>query len=214
MSKDLLARHLVEDFCFYRKEAIRLTRRQNAITTRKLVDNIREHEVLAQILAKPHAAFVRANSRGVLHPLLSNPFRSPPLAYGGRFHTRFEQSLFYGANDIKTAMAEVAYHRFLDQKLSAAQLEPMQVPYISFTVKLVSQKALELVESPFDRWQARISHPSTYTHSQSFGAKMRQCGVEVFSFASARQKKGVCVGVLSAEAFAQNTPIAGKSLHW
>jgi len=205
---------LASHFKTYAGEIFRLVEGQHFIATRKLVDSDDEQRILEDILdaSKPSAPV--SNKRGELHYLLYTPFRYPPLKAGGRFHTRFEQSIFYGSQDLKTAMAEVAYGRFLFMSHSDAQFAPMQVPYTHFVVRVKSTQSLLLQNLPFTQHREAISQPSSYNASQTLGSAMRECGTQIFTYLSARQNGGVNVGLFSVEAFAQNKPVSGKDGHW
>lgn len=198
----------------YTREIYRLVEGQHYISTRPLVDSDEEHDVLEAILDASKPTAPTHNAQGPLHYLLYTPFRYPPLKTGGRFHTRIEQSIFYGSEELQTSMAEVAYGRFLFMQHSAAELAPMQVPYTHFVASVKSEKTLQLTKAPFDTHRAVLSHPTSYGASQAFGARMRQKDVELFTYYSARNPDGVNVGLFSVEAFQQNQPVKGKDGHW
>lgn len=203
-----------EHFTRYSHEVYRLVEGQYYISTRPLVDSDEEHDILEAILDNSKPIAPTYNKKGVLHYLLFTPFRYPPLKTGGRFHTRLEQSPFYGSHELQTAMAEVAYGRFLFNAHTQAEFSPMQVSYTHFVARLASNNALYLTKKPFQVYREHLSHPSSYTFSQPFGKAMRAAGVEVFTFFSARKTDGVNVGVFTVEAFAHNTPLKGKEGHW
>lgn len=198
----------------YEREIYRIVEGQHYVSTRPLVDSDEEHDVLEAILDASKPPAPTHNTRGALHYLLYTPFRYPPLKSGGRFHTRIEQSIFYGSEELKTSMAEVAYGRFLFMQHSAAEFAPMQVPYTHFVAAVQSSKTLRLTKAPFDAHRDMLSHPTSYAASQAFGARMRQKGIELFTYFSARNPNGVNVGLFSVEAFQQNQPIKGKDGHW
>lgn len=198
----------------YENELYRIVEGQHYISTRPLVDSDEEHDILEAILDASKPLAPTQNSNGPLHYLLYTPFRYPPLKSGGRFHTRIEQSIFYGSQELKTAMAEVAYGRMLFMVDTHANLKPMQVPYTHFVAKVKSQAALLLTNEPFAQHRSELSHPSSYEQSQRLGKKMREAGVELFTYFSARNQSGINVGLFSVEAFKHNTPIKGKEEHW
>ncbi len=198
----------------YENEIYRLVEGQYFISTRKLVDSDAEQELLESILDNSKPVAPTKNSKGNLHYLLYTPFRYPPLKTGGRFHTRIEQSIFYGSEELETSMAEIAFGRFLFMQNSDAKLEAMDVPYTHFMVKVKSAKSILLNKKPFDLEREKISHPSSYGYSQSLGKLMRDAGAELFTYFSARRKGGINVGLFSVEAFASNKPIAGRDKHW
>lgn len=212
--EELLSVNLVKNFTSYSGKIYRIVEGQYFIATRKLVDSAEEQRILEEILdaAKPSAP--TSNKRGELHYLLYTPFRYPPLKTGGRFHTRLEQSIFYGSEELKTSMAEVAYGRFLFMHHSEAEFVSMQVPYTHFMAQVKSAKSILLNSVPFDEYREIITHPVSYASSQSLGAAMRTIGTELFTYHSARNIDGVNVGLFSVEAFSSNQPVSGKDVHW
>jgi hypothetical protein len=156
----------------------RVVERQSYISTQKLVDTEEEHALLESMIENSKPIAPEYSSKGHLHWLLFTPFRYPPLLGGGRFHQRHEQSIFYGSEDVITAMAEVAYRRFLFLLDSQAELENQHVPHNSFTVDVKTNKGVFLDAPPFDTYRAKISNPESYKHSQALGTAMRENGVE------------------------------------
>lgn len=201
-------------FASFAADIHRLVEGQHYISTRRLVDSREEHDLLEAMLeaAKPPAP--KANSRGSLHYLLFTPFRYPPLRRGGRFHRAFEQSVFYGSDKRITAMAEIAYYRFVFMAHSEAKLGPMNVPYTHFLARVKSGKAVLLAAPPFAMHRAEISDPASYARSQPLGTRMREAGAEMFTAFSARWPEGENIGLFSPEALAANEPIIPRDSEW
>ncbi len=210
----LFSLELEKYFCSYSNDIYRIVEGQHFIATRKLVDNDDEQQILEDILDASKPPAPTHNARGALHYLLYTPFRYPPLKSGGRFHLRTEQSIFYGAEDLNTAMAEAAYGRFLFLHHTQAQFEPMQVPYTHFVVRVQSDAALKLHETPFHAYTPEISSPVSYRHSQALGARMRSLGTTLFVYPSARKPSGLNVGLFTPEVFLHNKPLRGRDGHW
>jgi hypothetical protein len=210
----LLLKNFQTHFKRYERNIYRLVEGQHFISTRKLVDNNEEQRLLEEILehSKPFAP--KQNAKGELHYLLFTPFRYPPLKGGGRFHTRDHQSIFYGAENIRTCMAEVAYGRFSFIKDTEARLTGMEVPYTHFMISVRSEKSILLTDPPFKNERERISHPTSYDMSQPLGLSMRLEGVKLFTYYSARDPEGINIGLFSVEAFSKNAPLQGKTEHW
>jgi hypothetical protein len=210
----LLSLPLTDYFQTYEHNLYRMVEGQHFISTRKLVNSDAEHHILETILDQSKPAVKTTNSRGELHYLLYTPFRYPPLISGGRFHTRIDQSIFYGSQELTTSMAEIAYGRFLFAQQSAAIFKPVHVPYTHFVVEVGSKKALLFTNTPLFAFRDLISDPASYAHSQPLGSAMRRAGAELFTYFSARCEKGINVGLFSSEAFKKNIPTKGKEGHW
>lgn len=201
-------------FSAYEAELHRLVEGQHYISTRRLVDSTEEQALLEQMLEETKPVAPKANSRGPLHYLLFTPFRYPPLKHGGRFHRAFEPSLLYAAEARETAMAEIAYYRFVFMAHSTAAFHPMAVPYTHFRLRVASAKAVLLTEPPFAKHRAAISDPLSYARSQALGAKIRAAGAEMLTFFSARWPDGRNAGLISPEALAANEPIFPPDSAW
>lgn len=181
---------------------------QHRVSTLRLVDDLAEQEVLEELLdrrAKPPAPS-GAEFDG-LHYLLATPFRYPPLRHGSRFGARTERSIWYGAEEIRTALAEVAYYRLLFLAGSTAPIAHVASEHSAFRASVATARGLDLLAPPFARHRALLSSPVGYGAGQALGTVMRSAGIEAFRYASARDREGgVAMGVLSPRAFASKRP--------
>ncbi len=91
----------------------RVVEGQRIISTRSLVDSDAEHDLLEELIDASKPALPPEPAFAGLHYLLYTPFRYPPLRHGSRFGRRHERALWYGAEELDTALAEVAYYRLL-----------------------------------------------------------------------------------------------------
>jgi hypothetical protein len=181
---------------------------QHRIATRALVDSIEEHELLEALIegAKPR---VPEGMQAGLDYLLFTPFRYPPLRRGSRFGTRGERGIWYGSEQIRTVLSEVGYYRllFLDGTDAAPHLTPLVTTLTVFQVELESSHAVDLKLGPFDAHGALISSKTTYADSQRLGRDMREAGIDLFRYPSARDTMaGINVGLFSPAAFAAKKP--------
>ena len=190
-------------------EIIRVVENQEQIATNSLVDNLDEQALLEQMLesSKPK---LNSSVTG-LHYLLSTPFRYPPLKYGSRFGSRFEPSLFYGSENIQTALSESAYYRFLFW-YGMVQPPPggrLTTEHTVFAANYTTNNALQLQSGCFEHYRSALIDPVDYTATQLLGVKMRAATVEVFQFESARDflQKGVNIALFSPKAFSNTQPI-------
>ena len=182
----------------------RVVESQHQVSTRKLVDSDAEQQVLEQLIesAKPPE-----RTRGRMHYLLFTPFRYPPLRYGSRFGGRHEPGIWYGAETLRTAFAEVAYYRLLFLEGTSADLGLVQTELTSFRAAVRTRKGIDLTRPPFDAFRDAISNPLSYSESQLLGTAMREANVEAFRFQSARDVDGgTNVGVFSPTAFGRRIP--------
>jgi hypothetical protein len=207
--QELLSIDLLCHIKNYSGSVYRVVNADYDISTRQLVDNTQEQFILDNlILDKP-----RKLEEKNLHPLLSKPFRKPPLKDGQRFHRKHETSIFYGAKNLKTALTEIAYHIFRLIRKSDAQLSAISPSYMCFMVSVETSKAIRLTENPFNDYRAEISHPSSYRISQELGSLIRQTGVELFDYYSARDRNGINLGIFTPNVF-PDIPIIDRDGYW
>lgn len=187
-----------------RLTAWRVVEAQHEVSTRKLVHSAAEQELLEALLERVKPPALDGTQ---LHYLLFTPLRYPPLRHGSRFGTRRERGIWYGSEQQRTAFAEVAYYRVLFLEGTAAALEPLHTALTSFTVRLRSERGIDLTLPPFAAYDADISSPRSYRASQPLGRAMRDAAVELFRFRSARDTEGgTNVGAFAAAVFHRATP--------
>ena len=192
----------------HRGVAWRAVEDQHRISTRKLVDSDEEHELLEDLIDETKPSLPEGLPQ-TLDYLLFTPFRYPPLQRGSRFGTRSEHGIWYGSEQIRTVFAEVGYYRllFLDGTAAAPELTPLYLKFTVFNVDLKSDRAVDLTKAPFRAHHALISSKTDYVGSQRLGTAMRDHGVEVFRYVSARDTDaGVNIGLFSPSAFASKKP--------
>ena len=185
-------------------EPLRVVEAQHLASTRKLVDTREEQELLEDLIeaAKPPDV-----TRGRQHYLLSTPFRYPPLPHGSRFGTRLDRGIWYGSESLRSAFAEVAYYRLLFIEGTAAQLGTLHAQLTSFSVRARTRRGVDLVAPPFAAHRKRISSRSSYSASQLLGSDMRQAGVEMFRYQSARDASGgINIGIFTPRVFGGARP--------
>lgn len=182
----------------------RVVESQHEISTRKLVDSAAEQELLEELIDRVKPPIVVGERQ---HYLLFTPFRYPPLRHGSRFGGRHERGIWYGAESPRTAFAEVAYYRLLFLEGTHAELDLLTTELTAFTVRMRSAHGIDLTAPPFNAHHAQIASPVSYADSQALGAGMREAGVEVFRFPSARDAEGgVNVGVFTPTVFHAAAP--------
>ena len=175
----------------------RVVEAQHILTTRTLVDSIEEHEILEQLIesSKPPIGHDK-------NYLIATPFRYPPLPYGSRFGSFLEPSIWYGAQELETAFAEVSYYLQKFRNDSSADLGILNLVHTAFSTNIRTTCGIRLEEPPFQQYRALIADKDNYQHSQALGIDMRQASVEAFTFFSARSlHNGINIGIFSAAVF-------------
>lgn len=188
----------------------RLVESQERVATLGYVDTLEEQALLEEMLegSKPDYP---ADCRADLHYLLATPFRYPPLAWGSRFGGRHEPGIFYGGASPHTTLAEAAYYRlvFWHSMQAAPPAAVLHSEHTLFTATWRSQRGVRLHQLPFDRHRELLRDPADYRQTQALGHAMREAGVEVFEYASARDPEGgSCAGLFTPAAFTRRKPTA------
>jgi hypothetical protein len=184
---------------------------QHQVSTRKLVDTAEEQELLEDLIdrAKPPAP---AATR--MHYLLSTPFRYPPLRHGSRFGTRREPGIWYGSETRETVFAEVAYYRLVFLEGSAADLGVVTTQLTAFTVHARSARGIDLTAAPFASHRRTIASPVKYADTQALGRAMRDAGVQLFRYPSARDPDGGAnIGAFVLDVFGKARPRELQTWH-
>ena len=164
-------------------------------STRKLVDSDTEQAVLEELLDAHAKPPVPPEFAG-LHYLLSTPFRHPPLRNGSRFGTRGERGILYGARELPTAFAEVAYYRLLFLEGTGADLGTVSVELTAFSFGIAARRAIDLTRAPFASFEGEISSKTSYQAPQQLGHEMRTSGAQCCLYVSARAPgRSVCIAV-------------------
>lgn len=184
---------------------------QHQVSTRKLVDTAEEQALLEELIDRAKPPDV---TRGSVHYLLATPFRYPPLPHGSRFGTRHERGIWYGSESVAAAFAEVAYYRLVFLEGTRADIGAITTQLTAFTVAARSSRGLDLTAPPFDSHRRKISSRARYTESQALGAAMRDAGVELFRYHSARDPAGgVNVAAFTPAVFGKSKPRDFRTWH-
>ena len=193
-----------------RLEPWRVVEGQHQVSTRKLVGSDAEQALLEDLIetVKPG----RLEPSG-LHYLLATPFRYPPLRHGSRFGGRFEPALWYGAETLEAALAEVAYYRMVFLEGTTADLDGIETELTSFRARVRTERGADLTVGRFAEHRAALASPESYAASQATGADMRAAGIHAFRYPSARHAGGVGVALFEAAAFARKRPYALEAWH-
>ena len=193
--------------------AWRLVEAQHRVSTLKLVDGVEEQALLEDILEETKPP-VPAPCRG-LDYLLATPFRyDAPYPQGSRFRRAgMTPGVFYGAERVGTAVAEMVFYRFL------FFAEAPEVPwpdnaadYTGFAADVAVSGGLDLTRGALARDAALWTDPLDYGACQDLAAAARAAGVETIRYRSARDPDGGAnLAVLTCEAFAAPSPVERQS---
>lgn len=188
----------------------RVVEAQHRASTMRLVDSLDEQRALEDLLESSKPPLPAAAEH--LHYLLATPFRYPaPPPDGSRFRGRGDGGVWYGADHVHTALAEVAYWRlkFLADSPATPDLPP--VPHTALRAH-VAGSTLNLMLPPFDRDAAQWEDPASYVATQALARIAREASIALIRYRSVRDPQHRrCVAVLTPTAFRGTDPLEQKT---
>ena len=190
------------------ESAWRMVASQPVAATMKLVDTQEEQDLLESLLEESLPA--RPGGTVDLDDLLAAPFRSPPWRGGSRFRGARDPGVFYGAQSVRTAGAELGYWRwrFLRDAVDLERLEP--VAQTAFRVDAATQM-VDLRHAPFDRDASVWQDPTHYDSTQQFARVARQAQIGGIVYRSVRDPQPAwCLALLTPTGFAKRKPRAQR----
>ena len=176
---------------------------QHVVSTLRLTDSAAEHDVLEDLLEASKPPMPATDKPK--HYLLATPFRYKP-AHASRFRPPRVAGQWYGARDLKTACAEVAYwrNRFL---LDSVGLErEVLVTQHTFFTGVVTGRAINLMLPPWDASRAAWT-ANSYAATQALAAEAQRRGVQWIAYESARETGAKCAVVFDANCLSE--PVGG-----
>jgi hypothetical protein len=193
----------------YARDLWRVVEAQHTASTMRLADSLEEQAVLELILEESKPPLPPAVAS--LHYLLATPFRYRPHV-GSRFRAAFDAGVWYGAEVLRTALAEKSYWRlrFLLDSPGTPDLRP--VPHTAFCAAARTASALDLTLAPLVRERASWTSPTSYSATQALAVTAREAGVAVIRYESVRDSEhAACAAVLDPAAFGRGRPRAQES---
>jgi len=178
---------------------------QHVVSTMPLVDTLEEQAVLEAVIdaGKP---VVPVDARH-LHYLIFTPFRYPPSQWGSRFRGPQDPGVFYGAESIRTACAELGYWRwqFLLDSPALPRIDARAQTLFQVSVKT---NGVALDASPFAEDATRWADPNDHNPCQAFGLTAREAGIGMIRYTSVRDPiHGACAAILTPRAFDTPEPL-------
>jgi len=183
----------------------RMVEAQHLVSTSKIVDTRAEQELLEDILEESKPP-IQQEARD-LHYLLFSPFRyETRQPSGSRFRGIYDPGVFYAAETVRTAAAEVGYWRwrFLQDTSGLERLQPCA--FTAFRVP-IHTSCVDLRLPPFDNNSPDWLHPRDYSATQTFGRTAREANLGAILYKSVRDPEDhFCAAVLTPLAFASKKP--------
>ncbi|MFZ4062746.1 MAG: RES family NAD+ phosphorylase [Polynucleobacter sp.] len=177
----------------------RIVEAQHIASTMKLVDGLDEQALLESLLEQNKPSMKKHTLD--LDYLLTTPFRYNPKRGGSRFRSEIDPGVFYGAESIRTAGAELGYWRwrFLKDSLGLSSLGP--VAHTVFSCE-PSCHLVDLRRTPFAQHAARWCDPSQYMDTQEFARMARKTNIQAIVYGSVRDViPSWCIAIFDPKVF-------------
>lgn len=187
----------------------RLVEAQHQVSTMKLVDSVEEQQLLETLLeeTKPRLPPECAG----LDYLLATPFRYGAIyPHGSRFRRAGRTvGVYYAAEAVETALAEMVFYRLLFYAESPATPLPVDAgQYTAFAAEVETNAAIDLTAPPLDRDRDAWRDRQDYAACQALADSARAAGIAAILYASVRDPdKGRNLALLTAAGFAAPAPV-------
>lgn len=186
----------------------RMVEAQHRVSTLKLVDTLDEQALLEDLVedTKPR---IPQECRH-LHYLLATPFRYGSVyPYGSRFRRAGKtEGVYYAAETVLTAVAEMAFYRLLFFAESPLTPWPNDAAeYTAFAAAIKCESAVDLTLPPLDRDEKGWTNATDYTACQAIADIAREAGLQAIRYRSARDPKGANIALLTCKGFAKAKPL-------
>ncbi len=190
----------------WRGKIWRMVEAQHVAATMKLVDSRDEQNLLELMLESSKPLQPEFSKR--LDYLLATPFRYHPLRNGSRFRSSTDPGVFYGAESVRTAGAELGFWRwkFLMDAVDLIRLEP--VAHTAFRAEIATT-VVDLRKAPFAADGKVWRHGTDYTPTQALARVVREASVGGIVYQSIRDPQPAwCLALLTPAGFAKAKPYA------
>lgn len=156
---------------------------QHLVATARLAGSAADQQLLEQLLESSKPPLPPAPRAA--HYLLATPFRYRP-PFDSRFRRAHEAGAWYGAEELRTACAEVGYWRWRFLMDSDALAGETLLTTHTFFRAQVRGRCLDLTAAPWHAQAARWRHPRDYSACQALARAARAAGAAWIRYASAR----------------------------
>lgn len=187
----------------------RLVEAQHRVSTLKLVDDLDEQALLEELIeaSKP----VIPQECRHLHYLLATPFRyGSNYPYGSRFRRAGKTlGVYYAAEKVETAVAEMAFYRLLFFSESPDTPWPSDAAeYTAFSAAVRIARAIDLTVPPLVQDADTWTNPTDYAACQQLADDAREAGMQAIRYRSVRDPQGGAnLALLTCTVFARPAPV-------
>lgn len=206
---------LPSDAAPWSAEIWRLVEGQHRVVTLSLTESLDDQALLEQEIeaVKPPLPPECAG----LHPLLAAPFRYAPYPWGSRFRRAHQRNgTFYAAEAVTTAVAEMAFYRFLFLAESPhTRLPQGPAEYSAFSVWCSTAFCVDLTIGRLASYAHIWREKEDYSLCQAFADSARASGHEAIRYESVRdpEQAGRNMTLLTPRALSSREPLNFQTWH-
>ena len=192
----------------YQGDCWRLVEAQHQVSTLNLVDTLAEQAILEELIetTKPSVP----SDCHHLDYLLATPFRYGSVyPNGSRFRRAgMTEGVFYAAETVETAVAEIVFYRLLFFAESPLTPWPLDASELTaFSASVATNKLIDLTVEPLNEDHRAWTSINTYDACQSLAEATREAGGEIIRYVSVRDpRNGLNLAVLTCCAFVEPRP--------
>jgi hypothetical protein len=188
---------------------------QHGVSTLKLADTLAEQALLEELVEGTKPA-IPPECRHLGY-LLATPFRyGAAYPVGSRFRRAGRTpGVFYAAEHVTTAVAEMGFYRLLFFAESpATPWPPNAAEYTAFAAEIATASLLDLTQPPFAAEASLWTDLTRYEPCQAFADSARAAGADAIRYQSVRDPEGGAnLALLLCRVFARPEPTASQSWH-
>jgi len=193
----------------YKGRCWRLVEAQYRVSTLKLVDTLEEQTLLEELIEETKPALPPECRH--LDYLFSTPFRYGALyPHGSRFRRAGRTpGVYYAAEEVHTAVAEMAFYRLLFFAESPRTPWPSDPgEYTAFAASVRTERSIDLTVAPFEQERGRWTDLTDYTATQSLAEAARSASIDIIRYHSVRDVlTGFNLALLACRVFVKPGPI-------
>ena len=189
-------------------ECWRLVEAQHIVSTMKLTDTTEEQDILEELIEKTKPK-IPAACKGLSY-LFSAAFRYSPYPDSSRFRrTGSVEGVYYAAENVDTAVAEMAFYRVLFFAESPKTPWPANpTEYSAFSAAYATTKAVDLTTSPMNAQANTWKHLTDYAPCQDLADAARAASADVIRYSSVRDpRNGNALALLECSVFTNANPV-------
>ena len=125
------------------------------------------------------------------------------------------EGVFYAAEDVETAVSELAFHRLLFFAESPATPWPANpAEYSAFSVAFITARGVDLTRPPLDADRMNWRQLSNYIPCQDLADAARAASIEAIRYQSVRNpKQSFNIALLRCRVFSDPRPIGLQTWH-